>query len=327
MPLHSLTQDERSAIQTMKAQAVSQADMARALGRSPSTISRELRRNRNGDGSYCATVAGQKYKKRKQRCRRTLLCENEKLVSYVYDKLSSYWSPEQIAGRLLIDFPDDPQMRISHETLYRWIYDNPKFRAFRECLRRRHKKRRKQGGRNVHKVSIPNRVPIAERPPEVDSQERFGDWEADLVLGAHQQGVIVTLVERKSMLLRVAVLPSKHAEGVADGAIEALLDMPKSWLRTITYDNGREFCSHEKVAKALGVKSFFADPYASQQRGKNENTNGLLRQYLPKKTSFKDLTLERLLGYVNEINDRPRKNLGYRSPREVFNYHNVAIRI
>ncbi len=179
----------------------------------------------------------------------------------------------------------------------------------------------------MHKVSIPNRVAIENRPPAVGAQERFGDWEADLVLGAHQQGVIVTLFERKSMLLRVAVLPSKHAEGVALATIEALLDMPKSWLRTITYDNGTEFFNHEQVAKALGVETYFADPYASYQRGKNENTNGLLRQYLPKKTSFKDLTLERLLGYVNEINDRPRKNLGYQSPREVFNQHNVAIRI
>ncbi len=135
MPLHSLTEDERSAIQTMKAQGISQADMARALGRAPSTISRELRRNRNSDGSYCATGAGQKYKTRKQWCRRTLLCENEKLVSYVYDKLSCYWSPEQIAGRLSMDFPDDPQMRISYETMYRWIYENPKFRAFRKCFR------------------------------------------------------------------------------------------------------------------------------------------------------------------------------------------------
>lgn len=325
MPLHNLTQDERSAIQTMRAQGHNQAFIAEQLGRSPSTISRELRRNSVKGQHYCATKAREKYLERKEHCRRPLLCENKELVRRVTENLSSYWSPEQIAGRLPIDFPNDPQMRISHETIYQWIYHKPKFHPFRHCLRRRHAKRRQRGGRNVRKVPIPNRIDIGQRPAVVDKQERFGDWEADLVLGAHQEGVILTLVERKSMLYLTYVLPSKHAEGVAEATIEVLSGMPKGWLQTITYDNGTEFAAHEIVAQALGVETYFARPYASYERGKNENSNGLLRQYLPKKTSFKKLTQKQLDSYVEEINDRPRKNLNYRTPREVFNLCHIAI--
>lgn len=327
MPYNHLTLEERYEIKHLTAQKYSIREIGRMLGRSHSTISRELRRNASRNSSYCASKANEKYRNRRVACRREPLYMHRELMRYLVGKLTQCWSPQQIAGRLPLDFPETPYMRVSHESIYRWLYDLASLRPFRGYLRRRHKKRRKRNGRKVQRVSIPNRVGIEQRPKLVEAQERFGDWEADLVLGAHQDGAIVTLVERKSMLLRVGLVASKHAEGVAQATIDALLDMPKSWVRTMTFDNGKEFAAHEKIAQTLGIETYFAQPYASYQRGKNENTNGLLRQYLPKKTSFKNLSFERLLSYVEDINNRPRKNLGYRTPMEIFYLYLGALKI
>ena len=248
MPYNHLTLEERYEIKHLAAQKYSIREIGRMLGRSHSTISRELRRNASRNNSYCASKANEKYRNRRVACRREPLYMHQELMTYLVDKLAQYWSPQQIAGRLPLDFPEAPHMRISHESIYRWLYDLASLRPFLGYLRRRHKKRRKRNGRKVQRVSIPNRVGIEQRPKLVETQERFGDWEADLVLGAHQEGAIVTLVERKSMLLRVGLVASKHAEGVAQATIDALLDMPKSWVRTMTFDNGKEFAAHEKIA-------------------------------------------------------------------------------
>jgi len=250
------------------------------------------------------------------------------LRRYLFDKMAEGWSPEQVAGRLWLDFPGQPRMRVSHETIYRSLYADEKLgNGLIPCLRQRRPRRRPRGQRRPTRPFILNRVGIEARPPEVDTLERYGDWEGDLVIGAKQEGAIVTLVERKSLLLRSEPLPSRYAAGVAQHVIRALRALAPHWVKTITFDNGSEFAHHERIAHALGADIYFAHPYAAYERARNENTNGLLRQYLPKSTSFKNLTRTQLQRYVDELNDRPRKKHGYRTPREVFEQACVALAV
>jgi IS30 family transposase len=236
------------------------------------------------------------------------------------------WSPEQVSGRLWLDKPGEPWMRVSPETIYRTIYADERLkRVLLGCLRRRQPRRRKRGERRPTRPFIPNRVSIEARPVQVDTLERYGDWEGDLVLGVHQDGAIVTLVERKSLLVRAVQVATRHARGVARAVVQALHALPASWRKTITFDNGSEFAHHEQMAQALGMEIYFAHPYAAYERARNENTNGLLRQYLPKATSFTHLTDHQLQRYIDELNDRPRKKLDYRTPNEVFTLARVAL--
>ena len=292
--------------------------MARALGRSPSTISREFARNAGVDGYRCER-AQKRYAQARKACRRTTSLSHLALRRYVIDKMVQGWSPEQVSGRLWLDKPGEPRMRVSPETIYRAIYSDEGLKnLLRGCLRQRRPRRRKRGERRPTRPFIPNRIGIEARPAEVDRLERYGDWEGDLIIGAHQDGAIVTLVERKSMLLLAVRVPSRHARVVARAVVDALRTVPPSWRKTITYDNGSEFAHHEQMAQALDMNIYFAHPYAAHERGRNENTNGLLRQYVPKSTRFSDLTDHQLQRYVDELNDRPRKNLGYRTRTKSF---------
>ena len=312
-----LTAYERGQIQILLEMGKGIREIARLLERSPSTISREIHRN-STRGTYDAGTAQTRYAARRKECRPGIKLAYRPLWDYVIRKLTCLWSPEQIAGRLPLDYPHDPRMRISHETLYQALYSDPRLAPFICCLRQARPKRRKRGqGRNA-RCHIPHRVPISQRPPEVDQRARFGDWEADLVLGKNQEGAILSLVGRKSLVLLAQKLPSKKSELVIDAAIAALEDLPAAWAHTVTFDNGTEFYHHHRLTQELGIDTYFADPYAAYQRGTNENTNGLLRQYLPKGTCFKSLSQKQLDAIVKEINDRPRKKLGYLKPREVF---------
>jgi IS30 family transposase len=319
---------ERGQIQILYSQGWSLRAIARRLGRSPSTISRELKRNAADAQTYDPLRAQARYVRARKECRRSRSLDHPPLRRYVIDKLVQAWSPEQIGGRLWLDFPGQPRMRISPETIYRSLYaDETIGRIGIGSLRQRRPRRRKRGERRPVRPIIPNRVGIQARPPEVDALSRFGDWEGDLVIGAQQRGAVLTLVERKSMVLRARALPSRHAAPVSQAVIEALHDLPAAWLKTITFDNGSEFAHHERITQELGPSIYFANPYAAHERGRNENTNGLLRQYLPKGQPLDTLAQDQLERILKEMNNRPRKKLGYRSPNEVCSANSVALTV
>lgn len=312
------TPTERGQIQAFLSEGKSPSYIAQALGRSRSTIWREIKRNRTTTG-YDANKAQQQYQGRRQLCRPNKKLDYEPLWRYVFDKITEGWTPEQIAGRLPLDFPDDHKMRISHETIYQAIYSDERLRCLIRFLPQGRPKRRKRGqGKSRRGSSIPNRVGIEQRPPLVNQRERFGDWEGDTIVGANHQAFIVTMVERKSLLMCMFKTNSKNAQEVAQSINEMLIDMPPSWLKTITFDNGTEFANHEQISRNLPVDIYFAAPYASYQRGTNENTNGLVRRLLPKATDFRNLTQDLLNQYTQQINNRPRKKLAYRTPTEIF---------
>jgi IS30 family transposase len=319
MPGRHLTLVERVKIQTYGEQEMSPTMIALNLGRSVTTIERELKRNRTAHG-YDAERAQRMYTQRRQPCRPANKLDYRPLRAYVIEKIrDEEWTPEQVAGRLPIDHPGDPRMRVSHEAIYQAIYAQDRLRFLIAFLPQARPKRRKRGqGKTRRGPSIPNRVGIDQRPKEVDTRTTHGHWEGDTVIGKNNDGFIVTLVERTSRLLHAVKTQTQKACEVAQAVIETLLDRPPSWLKTLTFDNGSEFAHHERMAEALPLDVYFADPYASYQRGTNENTNGLIRRYLPKGRSFADLTQTQLDSIVDQINNRPRKCLGYRTPNEVF---------
>jgi len=326
MPYNHLTPTERGQVQALLNNGLSIRAIARQLGRSPSTISRERSRNSIPLKPYEAERAQRRYRCEREACRRSCSMDHLPLRRYVIDKMTEGYSPEQVSGRLWQDCPGEPRMHISHETIYRSIYAVDSLRKILvPCLRRRRPRRAKRGARKPVRPFIPNRISIQERPIEVEKLEQFGHWEGDLILGAGQKGAVLTLVERKSMLLLAAPLSGKHAHNVAQATIDLLGNLAPQWRRTITFDNGSEFARHQDIEQAIGVKSYFADPYASYQRGKNENTNGLLRQYLPKSMTLNQLHQQELLSITNQLNQRPRKNLGFRTPLEVAQENGVAL--
>jgi transposase, IS30 family len=308
---------DRGRIQALWEAGKSMSEIATLLNRHRSTISREIRRHRVKD-RYEAHRAQARYAQRRKECRPNRRLGFRPLWDYTVKKLSSCWSPEQISRRLRLVFPHHPRMRISHEALYQALYTDERLSPFIRYLRQARPKRRKRGQSKSGRSLIPNRVPISQRPPDVAQRTHFEDWEADLVLGKNQEGAILSLVGRKSRLLLARVVRSKQSEEVIQAAIAALEDLPAGWARSVTFDNGTEFYHHQRLSHELGIATYFADPYAAYQRGTNENTNGLLRQYLPKTTSFKNLSQQQLDDIVDEINNRPRKTHGYLTPYEVF---------
>lgn len=330
MPYLHLTPIERGQIDTLFGQGKSPAAIAKTVGRQRSTIGRELSRNGVPTKGYCAQQAQERYRAVRKQCVRTQRLDYPPLRKYLFVEGSRAWSPEQVAGRLRVDYPHDGRMHVSPETIYRSIYRDEKLgRVLIPQLRQARKARRKKGmGKHSRNpISILNRVSIDQRPEEVQRRERYGDWEGDTVIGSNQRGIIATLVERKSLFLCAARVASKHAAEVAQAITDALSAWPRHCLKTMTFDNGTEFARHENIAHALGQQIYFAHPYASNERARNENTNGLLRQYLPKGTSFENLTQQELDAIVHELNDRPRKSLGYRTPNELFQQACVALEV
>ena len=319
MPGPHLTPFERGEIQAYRKQGMSRAAIAEKLGRAPSTVGRELARNGSRKG-YTAEKAQARYLERRKACRPRGKWNHGPLRNYVIKAIrDDEWTPEQVAGRLPLDYPDDPAMRISHEAIYQGIYGQDSLRFLVVYLAQARPKRRQRGqGKTSRGPSIPNRVGIEERPAEVEERRDPGHWEADTMVGKGQDGFIVTLVERSRRFLCAIKTHTKKAAEIAQAIIDALLDMPVSWVKTITFDNGTEFALHERIADQLGVTTYFADPYAAYQRGTNENTNGLIRRYLPKGTNFHALTQSQLDSITSQLNNRPRKCLGYRTPREAF---------
>lgn len=328
MSYQHFTPFERGQIEALHRSGESRRAIARCLGRAASSVSRELKRGQRGSGPYCARYAQKRYEHNRKGCVRKAVLDRPRLRCYVYDKLTEGWSPEQISGRLRRDFPHDGWMRVSPEAIYRRIYTDPKWNhAFSGFLRQGRKTRHKRGGAYQRRGPIAHRVSIDQRPPEVEDLSTYGHWEGDTVIGKNQRGAVVTLVERKGDWLRAVPVPSRHADVVARAVIEALADIPPHLRKTLTFDNGSEFADHRHIAEALGVDVYFAHPYSAWERARNENANGLLRQYLPKKTSFKDLTKERVENIAEALNNRPRRKQHFRTPNEVFYEQSVALEV
>lgn len=329
MPGSHLTPSERVSLETLLPFGLSQAEMARRLGRSKSTVSRELRRNTGPSGRYTAVNAQRSYGIRREPCRPAPKLALPALRSVVEEGLRKEWSPEQIADTLALEFPEDKAMHVSHETIYGHVYaDKKRGGTLHKGLRRRHKKRRNRGHSKERRGIIKGRALIHERPAIVETQGRIGDWEGDTVIGKNHKGAVATFVDRKSLFLVAAVMPDKSAGELYTAALTAYLGtVPRRLRHTLTVDNGKEFAGFKDIEHALDIDIYFAQPYCSWQRGINENTNGLLRQYLPKKSDFSTLTPEELQTYVDKLNNRPRKKLGYRTPAQVFQAGIVALRV
>jgi IS30 family transposase len=312
---------ERYVIYHLTLYGLSRREIGRRLGRHHSTIGRELTRNGpcHEGAVYVHDVAQDRAAARRRRVRHRRRGDHGRLRRYVVSRLRRDWSPEQVAGRLRRDHPADTQMRISAETIYQWIYHDAAGGGdlFRH-LRRRHRRRRKQGGYGTGRGLIPGRVAIAERPAIVACRARIGDWEGDTLEGARGKGGIASLVERKSRYLLAAPLTDKSATTLAAQAIGAFRKIPRRARKTLTVDNGKEFARFKLIEARTGLAVFFADPYAAWQRGTNENTNGLLRQYFPKRSDLRALTHDELAQALQKLNHRPRKGLGYQSPHEVI---------
>ena len=294
--------------------------MGRLLDRSPSTISREIRRNRGPVRDlYWYETANDYAIQRRSDAPRENMCDNTRVYGYLIEKLKDGWSPELIAGRMVIEYPYDPVMRVSHETIYRWIYKDANSGGnIYSYLVRRRKKRKKQRKEFSLRGQIPGRVGIECRPCIVEERSRIGDWESDTIAGARAKGGVATHVERKSRYLIAAKLDDKRSKTYTDATLAAFKYIPKEKLHTMTADNGSEFYDFKRIEKKLRLSVYFADPYSSWQRGTNENTNGLLRRYFPKRTDFTGIDQITIANVVEKLNNRPRKCLKYQTPQEVF---------
>lgn len=312
---HHLAYEQRCQIYVLKKRGDSSRAIATILGVHRSTIHRELDRNA-GKRGYRHKQAQTLASKRRHDADSKLKKMSPEIALLIKSKLEIQWSPEQISGWMKLQ---REATSVSYETIYRHIWHN-KSRGGKLYLNLRHqgKKYNKRGGKNAGRGLIPQRIDIDQRPPIVEEKSRLGDWEVDTIVGKNHQGAIVSLVERSSKLTLLSILPDRKASRVAT-QITKRLEPIKECVLTITSDNGKEFAGHVSISKQLEANFFFAKPYRSWERGLNEHTNGLVRQYCPKKTSFKHLTQKHMLKIENLLNNRPRKVLNFRTPIEVFN--------
>ncbi|UCF17173.1 MAG: IS30 family transposase [Phycisphaerales bacterium] len=324
MSYNHLTMDERNVIYRMQWQGYADAEIARCLGRHRSTIGRECRRNRSHNGSYHPGTAQTLANSRRRFHLRRPKTGHRRLMAYVADRLQAGWSPEQIAGRLSRWAPEGLEgLRISHMTIYRWIWgDQQRADQFRPFLRIARKPRRKPYGKPSRQGQILGKRSIDERPQEANERQRLGDWEGDTVVGKGRKGYLLTCVDRASRYLIARKVKTCASEPVAERLEQTIGKLPASKRHSLTLDNGREFARPVELERRLCLKIFFAHPYHAWERGTNENTNGLLRQYLPKDSDLSVLSPIQLRSFVLALNHRPRKCLGYQSPFEVF--HNKS---
>lgn len=312
-----LTLKERYQISAYIKVGYTQKQMALCLGISQSTISRELKRN-SYQSIYKPELAEQ-FTFHRHKYKTKYLKLTRKVMNYIKDKLKEDWSPEQISGVM----KKDKLPWVSHETIYQYIYKN-KYHGGKLYLKLRHKNKKyhKRGNDYNSRGVIKNRVSINQRPKIVEHKKRVGDFEIDTVIGKNHIGALVTIVDRASKFTLIKKVDSKKADVVSQALIDMLYPI-RELTHTITSDNGKEFAYHEKVSKALDTKFYFANPYHSWERGLNEHTNGLIRQYLPKQTDFTRIKRREIQEIQNRLNNRPRKSLGYKTPSEVF-YAKVA---
>ena len=316
-----LDREERHEIARLREAGLSLREIARRSGRAASTISRELARNADPrTGGYMPERAHRLAWERQRRPKPSRLSQNPVLRGRVQQLLDQRYSPEQASGRLKVLYPDDPAMRVSHESIYQSIYVYPRGelkRELRACLRSGRAVRRRRGRREI-RGKIIAAVPIGARPPEVEGRLVPGHHEGDLIMGSTASNSAVgTIVERTTGYLTLLPLPAGHgAAAVADAIIEHMTALPAWFAQTLTWDRGTELAQHQRITAATGIAVYFADPYSPWQRGSNENINGLLREYLPKGTDLSRWTPAQLQAIASELNDRPRKRFGYHTPRE-----------
>jgi len=316
---------ERQRIATLRRDGLGVREIAEQLGRSPSTISRELRRNTaEHDRGYDGDLAHARARERLRRPRRGRLLIDQQLRELVEAKLELEWSPEQIAAWLRVAFPDQPQWHVCHETIYQALYLGGRGGLRRQLTKRLRtgrplRKRRRRADRRQTRFVTPGRL-IDQRPGIVLRRERIGDWEGDLIVGRGNRSAIATLVDRHSRYVHLVALPRGHdAAAVRDALIAAFARLPGDALHTLTWDQGSELAHHKEIGEHLGQGVFFAYPASPWLRGTNENTNGLLRQYFPKGSDLSVHSGEELQRVQARLNHRPRKTLGWRTPAEVFN--------
>lgn len=311
---HHLTTEERENLLVQIAQGKGIREMARELNRNASTISREIKRNSNLK-RYSALAAQKQYEKRRQASRRKKRLEEDQTKEKVEKLLNAFWSPEQISERLK---KEHAKVQIGTSTIYRALSSGQLAPEFRRKLRRTFYKHRSKKGSGHLNIDYT----IHDRPKSVEKRNQFGHWESDTVRGFKSSGCIATHVERKSRYSVFLKLPNRTTKPFMDSTIEFFSRIPQKRRRSFTVDHGKEFADHRRLSQALDCKVYFADPSAPYQRGTNENTNGLLRQFLPKKSDFSSLTQHDLDALAFRLNSRPRKCLGWKSPYEVY-FHKV----
>ena len=315
-----LTMAQREEIAVGRARGDSVRRIAAAIGRSPSTVSRELRRNLDGMGRYLATSAHALAYVRASRPKPAKLVTNTQLRGIVEADLAMRYSPEQIAGRLKVEFPDQPEMQVSTETIYQSLYVQSRGALKRDltrCLRTGRAVRKPCRKPGQRKNRIPNMINVSERPAEADDRAVPGHWEGDLIIGTKNLSAIGTLVERTTNYTILLHLPDGYTpELVRDALTAKIKTLPEILRASLTWDQGPEMGKWKQVAVDADIDIFFCDPHAPWQRATNENTNGLLRQYFPKTTDLSIHTAADLDWVATELNDRPRKRLGFRKPIE-----------
>lgn len=305
-----LTLEERDRIAQLRHQGADQKEIAHALGRCPATISRELHRNRT-DGEYFAAQAQREAQRRRTERPLVRKLDDPEINDWVRAGLAQEWAPEQIAGRMQ---QQDSERQVSAQTIYTWIKQDQYREHWETFLRRRGKRpyRRKNA------VTTGDAARIADRPEVIEQRLRLGDFEGDTVLGPPGTGGLATLVDRKSRFTIIVKIQSKNAEHVHEKIKQRLKELDEQRRHSITFDNGTEFARCHRLEKHLGMELYFADPGCPFQRGTNENTNGLIRQYFPKGTDFRDISHYEVRQVENVLNGRPRACLGFRTPAEVF---------
>jgi len=315
-----LTAADRGAIEVLLQENYTLTDIAKKIGFNKSTVSREVKNNSISTG-YKAIFAQVKYQTRRKKCKKTIKINQSRVQKYINQKLQLGWSPQQISGRMKLK----QSFYVCPETIYQWLYEDPwaKEEELYQYLRYGRKKRKKQKHRNVQRSKIPNRTSIHDRPKIADKRQEFGHFEGDSVIYPSKYA-INTVNELMTGLARFTKLKRKTAQLTAQAMTNKLNQFQQDKqikIRTLTLDNGSEFTDHEIVMQNTGVKTFFADAYASWQRGANENLNMLLRGYLPKRCDISKLSQKELDNIAEELNNRPRKRLGYLTPNEVFNFY------
>lgn len=319
---HQLTFRERERLMVLFAEGKSIREASRCINRDHSCVLREIRKTAKHKLAYSAIdgqIHAERQKKRPRKERK--ITSNVKLRDYIHTKLELRWSPEQIAHTLKNIYRNDMTMQISHESIYTYIYILPRGELRKELISylrqgRQGRKRRKRD--TDERGKIPNMVSIHERPKEVASRTVPGHWESDLVVGKEHKSAIGTLVERTTRTTILVPLLAKDAETVRKEFAKAVKKIPQAMLKSLTHDRGNEMSQHELFTKETKVQVYFADPYSPWQRGTNENTNGLIRQFFPKGTDF-NLVSKKELKYVqNLLNERPRKTLNWKTPQESF---------
>jgi transposase, IS30 family len=308
------TLEDRETIDRMQFANCELGEIATKVGKHRSSVYRELKRN-SVDGKYRAAGAQRMSEQRRRDRPLKRKMERPDVKRSVHWALKHYWSPDEISGRLQLAYASDRSKWISHQAIYDWICGQPDGGARWGTYLRRGVKRRK---RSENTGKIPEAVSVEGRPKIVDKRSRRGDWEGDTIVGPPGRGGALTLVDRKSRYLLMARVKNLKADTVCEASVKTFQMVPRKYRKTATFDNGKEFASHAKLSRRTGLAVYFARPYSPWQRGTNENTNGLIRQFFPKGTDLASVPEPRINQVQELLNNRPRRCLGYRTPNEVF---------